>query len=119
MPPFSPSGSASAALSSYHRPPQSRNASPRTTSFLPTARASSRGGTSSSWLNTFLDTRRDEIKRLLCTLSRISSQHGFAKVELKTTTFSELTFNVIVRMVAGKRYFGDEVSDVEEADRAV
>ncbi|PON49946.1 Cytochrome P [Parasponia andersonii] len=29
--------------------------------------------------------------------------------------FSELTFNIMMRMVAGKRYYGDEVSDMEEA----
>ncbi|PON49939.1 Cytochrome P [Parasponia andersonii] len=28
---------------------------------------------------------------------------------------SELTFNIIMRMVAGKRYYGDDVTDEEEA----
>ncbi|PON49943.1 Cytochrome P450, E-class, group I [Parasponia andersonii] len=71
---------------------------------------------SSSRLKTFLGIRRDEIKRLLCKLSRNSlrGDDGFAKVEMKSM-FSELTFNIIMRMVAGKRYYGDEVSDVEEA----
>lgn len=30
---------------------------------------------------------------------------------------SELSFNVVMRMASGKRYFGDEVEDLEEAKR--
>lgn len=37
-------------------------------------------------------------------------------MELKTT-LSELTFNIMMRMVAGKRYYGDDVEDEEEAKR--
>ncbi|KAF8017346.1 hypothetical protein BT93_H2514 [Corymbia citriodora subsp. variegata] len=74
---------------------------------------------SSTRLDGFLPIRRDEIRRLLLKLHRISSSdqaldEGFAKVELKSM-LSELTFNVIVRMVAGKRYYGEDVADVEEA----
>ncbi|KAF8017345.1 hypothetical protein BT93_H2513 [Corymbia citriodora subsp. variegata] len=74
---------------------------------------------SSTRLNGFLPIRRDEIKRLLLKLHKISScnrlsHEGFTKVELKSM-FSELTFNIIVRMVAGKRYYGQDVSDIEEA----
>ncbi|KAH7575032.1 hypothetical protein JRO89_XS02G0038000 [Xanthoceras sorbifolium] len=69
---------------------------------------------SSNRLNTFSSIRRDEIKRLLEKLSRDSRQR-FSKVELKTM-FSELTFNVIMRMVAGKRYYGDDVEDEEEEE---
>nr|POE97478.1 cytochrome p450 81e8 [Quercus suber] len=61
----------------------------------------------------FLGIQRDEVKHLLCRLSRNSCQ-GFAKVELKSM-FSELTFNIIMRMVAGKRYYGEDVKDEEEA----
>ncbi|KAK3221608.1 hypothetical protein Dsin_008633 [Dipteronia sinensis] len=71
---------------------------------------------SSNRLNMFLSIRRDETKRLLEKLSRLSSQGGFSKVELKTM-FSELTFNIMMRMVAGKRYYGDDVEDEEEARR--
>nr|AVX32606.1 cytochrome P450 VoCYP81Q5 [Valeriana officinalis] len=39
-----------------------------------------------------------------------------SKVELKTT-LSELTFNIILRMIAGKRYFGEDVKENEEAVR--
>ncbi|KAH7520265.1 hypothetical protein FEM48_Zijuj08G0125700 [Ziziphus jujuba var. spinosa] len=68
---------------------------------------------SSSRLNMFLGVRKDEIKRLLLKLSR-NSVHSFAKVELKSM-FSELTFNIVMRMGAGKRYYGDGVTHEEEA----
>ncbi|KAL4607973.1 hypothetical protein ACB092_09G214300 [Castanea dentata] len=66
-------------------------------------------------LNKFLDIRRDEIKHLLRSLSR-NSCHGFAKVELQSMLL-EMTFNTIMRMVAGKRYYryGEDVKDEEEA----
>ena len=70
---------------------------------------------STNRLNMFLGIRRDEVKHLLCKLSHNSCQ-SFAKVELKSM-FSELTFNIIMRMVAGKRYYGygEAVKDEEEA----
>ena len=40
--------------------------------------------------------------------------YGFSKVEMQSS-ISELTFNISMRMAAGKRYFGEEVRDVEEA----
>ncbi|KAK7364773.1 hypothetical protein VNO80_13515 [Phaseolus coccineus] len=66
-------------------------------------------------LNSFSEIRRDEIMRLVRKLAH-DSRNGFAKVELKTR-FSEMTFNIIMRMVSGKRYYGEDcdVSDVEEA----
>ena len=67
---------------------------------------------SSNRLNMFLGIRKDEIKHLLRRLGR-DSRDNFAKVELKSL-FSELTFNIITRMVAGKRYYG-EGADFEEA----
>ncbi|GAV58785.1 p450 domain-containing protein [Cephalotus follicularis] len=64
-------------------------------------------------LNMLVGIRREEIKRLLRRLSR-DSCNEFAKVELKSL-FSELTFNIMMRMVAGKRYYGEDVTDEEEA----
>ena len=69
---------------------------------------------SSGRLNLFLSIRRDEIKRLLRKISQNSIREGFQRVELKSM-FPELTFNIIMRMVAGKRYYGDDVTDKEEA----
>ncbi|KAA8547172.1 hypothetical protein F0562_003619 [Nyssa sinensis] len=67
---------------------------------------------SSNRLNTFLSIRRDEIKLLLRRLYQYSP-HDFAKVELKSK-LSELTFNIIMRMITGRRYFGDDDSDYED-----
>ncbi|KAL7231680.1 hypothetical protein ACSBR2_009836 [Camellia fascicularis] len=68
---------------------------------------------STSRLNAFLSIRQDEIKLLLLRLSQNSS-HDFKKVELKSK-FYELTFNIVMRMIAGKRYYGDDLSNYEEA----
>ncbi|KAK2657560.1 hypothetical protein Ddye_010612 [Dipteronia dyeriana] len=69
---------------------------------------------STSRLNMFLGIRRDEISILLEKLYGVSRNGtGFAKVELRPM-FTELTFNIIMRMVAGKRYYGGE-DDGEEA----
>ncbi|GMP31380.1 hypothetical protein CsSME_00005617 [Camellia sinensis var. sinensis] len=68
---------------------------------------------STTRLNAFLSVRKDEIKILLRNLYRNSSI-DFAKVELKSK-FSELSFNIIMRMIAGKRYYGEELENYEEA----
>ncbi|KAM7265536.1 hypothetical protein ACFE04_003219 [Oxalis oulophora] len=69
---------------------------------------------SSSRLNMSFEIRKDEIDRLLIKLARVSS-NGFAKVELKSL-FQELAFNIILRIIAGKRYYGEDVSDEEQAE---
>ncbi|KAE8652315.1 cytochrome P450 81Q32 [Cucumis sativus] len=61
-------------------------------------------------LNASLAFRKDEIQRLLVKLH----SESFAKVEL-TPMFSELSFNIVMRVVAGKRYYGEKVSDDAEA----
>ncbi|KAK7252791.1 hypothetical protein RIF29_36998 [Crotalaria pallida] len=73
---------------------------------------------SSHRLNSFSEIRRDEIMRLMQKLAQNSSQnHGdFVRVEL-ASRFSEMTFNTIMRMVAGKRYYGED-SDVTDAEEA-
>ncbi|TYJ04261.1 hypothetical protein E1A91_A12G080700v1 [Gossypium mustelinum] len=70
---------------------------------------------SSTRLNMFLDIRRDEVSRLLRRLYQVSAD-VFAKVELKSV-FSELTFNIIMRMMAGKRYLGDEATQNSDEGR--
>lgn len=61
-------------------------------------------------LNSFSGFRKDETMRLLRKLSRGSDHEDFKKVELKSM-FAELTFNTIMRMVCGKRYYGEESDD--------
>ncbi|KAL5547168.1 hypothetical protein UlMin_006855 [Ulmus minor] len=70
---------------------------------------------STSRLNAFLGIRRDEIKRMLRNLAK-NSINNFSKVELKSM-FLQLTFNMTLRMVAGKRYYGDDVANKDEAHR--
>ncbi|PON46380.1 Cytochrome P450, E-class, group I [Trema orientale] len=60
-----------------------------------------------SRLDLFLGIRRDEIKRLLRKIWRNSVREEFEKVELRSM-LPVLTYNIIMRMVAGKRYYGDE-----------
>ncbi|XVF61272.1 hypothetical protein PTKIN_Ptkin08bG0117000 [Pterospermum kingtungense] len=68
---------------------------------------------SSNRLNMFHAIRKDEVRRLLLKLSR-NSYEGFVKVELKSM-FADLTFNNLMRMMAGKRYYGEDVTDDSEA----
>lgn len=63
-------------------------------------------------LNVLLSIRQDEIKRLMIKLH----SKEFAKVEL-TSLFRQMTFNIVMRMVTGKRYYGDDVSNEEEAGK--
>ncbi|KAL0726186.1 hypothetical protein Bca4012_022279 [Brassica carinata] len=74
---------------------------------------------SSNRITDFLHIRKDEIRRMLTRLSRDTTHSDdgsrFAQVELEPL-FSDLTFNNIVRMVTGKRYYGDDVNNKEEAE---
>ncbi|VFR00937.1 unnamed protein product [Cuscuta campestris] len=65
-------------------------------------------------LASFLSIRRDERNRMISSLYKISSSGKFAKVNVENKIV-ELTFNNIMRMVAGKRYYGEEAEDDEEA----
>ncbi|KAK4393453.1 cytochrome [Sesamum angolense] len=62
-------------------------------------------------LNMFQSIRHDEVRLMLKRLYRNSYQ-DFARVELRSR-FMELTFNNIMRMVDGKRYFGEDVENEE------
>ncbi|KAL3722038.1 hypothetical protein ACJRO7_034396 [Eucalyptus globulus] len=64
-------------------------------------------------LNMLSHTWRDEAERLMLRLAR-NGFRDFHRVELKTL-FTELTFNVIMRMISGKRYYGEDVS-VDKAE---
>ncbi|XP_077225047.1 cytochrome P450 81Q32-like [Tasmannia lanceolata] len=57
--------------------------------------------------------RSDEIRSLAVQLLRNSNQN-FQKIELKSR-FMELTYNVMMQMIAGKSYYGEKVVDLEEA----
>jgi cytochrome P450 len=56
--------------------------------------------------------RLEEVKSMICVLFRNQNQ-----IVDMNTVFFELTLNIMMRMIAGKRYYGEDVSDVEEAKR--
>ncbi|NP_001269247.1 isoflavone 2'-hydroxylase-like [Cicer arietinum] len=66
-------------------------------------------------LNSFSEIRKDETMRLIGKLAK-KSHKDFTKVELRSL-FGELTFNTIMRMVCGKRFYGEE-SDGTNAEEA-
>ncbi|KAL1818900.1 hypothetical protein DCAR_0415128 [Daucus carota subsp. sativus] len=67
---------------------------------------------STTRLNTFLPIRRDEVNQLLRRLSK-NSQNEFARVEIKAN-LTELSFNIITRMIGGEKYFGEDVDNQAE-----
>ncbi|KAM5565792.1 hypothetical protein ABKV19_019692 [Rosa sericea] len=69
---------------------------------------------SSNSLQMFHGIRADEIRSLVCQLFRGCNGGEFQGVEMKSKFF-QLTLNVIMRMVAGKRYYGEDIADLEEA----
>lgn len=70
---------------------------------------------SASRLAAFLQIRQDEVNRLLLGLHK-ESGGGFTKVELRPK-LTKLTFNNMMRMLAGKRFFDDGETDGGEGKR--
>ncbi|WCJ35507.1 Cytochrome P450 81Q32 [Euphorbia peplus] len=70
---------------------------------------------STNKLNSFVSIRADEVRVLLRGLFQ-NSGTSFTKVEMQSR-LSELSFNITMRMISGKRYFGAEVENLEEAKR--
>ncbi|KAL2340131.1 hypothetical protein Fmac_008071 [Flemingia macrophylla] len=66
-------------------------------------------------VHSFSGIRSDETKRLIQRLAK-KSQVGFSRVEM-TSMFHDLTYNNIMRMISGKRFYGEEsdMKDVKEA----
>lgn len=60
----------------------------------------------------FSSVRQDEVRLLVKQLFQESSRENPAKVELRPK-FVELTFNIMLRAIAGKRYYGKEELDKE------
>ncbi|KAL7116978.1 hypothetical protein ACP275_03G041500 [Erythranthe tilingii] len=71
---------------------------------------------STARLNGFSGIRQDETNLLLKKLYQLSSRGGFVKVEMKSK-LSELSFNIVMRIVARKRYFGDHEMENESEVR--
>ncbi|OMO70600.1 Cytochrome P450 [Corchorus olitorius] len=66
---------------------------------------------STARLNMFASIRQDEVQLLLKELFLASSRKS-TKVEV-TSKLIELAFNMMLRMIAGKRYYGKDVMDKE------
>ncbi|XP_027335328.1 isoflavone 2'-hydroxylase-like [Abrus precatorius] len=66
-------------------------------------------------IQSFAPIRKDETYRLIHQLAK-HSRVEFARVEL-SSMFHDMTYNNMMRMISGKRYFGEEseMKDVEEA----
>ncbi|KAL0314943.1 UNVERIFIED_CONTAM: cytochrome [Sesamum angustifolium] len=58
--------------------------------------------------------RVDEVKSTIRALNRASEQRRMVDMQ---KAFSELTMNVVMRMIAGKRYYGENVEEMEEGWR--
>ncbi|KAG8384323.1 hypothetical protein BUALT_Bualt04G0106300 [Buddleja alternifolia] len=71
---------------------------------------------STTRINALLNIRQDEINRLLLSLHKTSSNQGFTKVQMRPK-LSELTFNVMMRMIAGKRYFSEDDTESEQGKK--
>lgn len=69
---------------------------------------------SSNRLQMLQGIRADEVRSLICWLLRGSSGAEFQSLEMKSIFF-ELTLNVMMRMIAGKRYYGEDIAKSEEA----
>ncbi|XP_059455611.1 cytochrome P450 81Q32-like [Corylus avellana] len=71
---------------------------------------------SSNRLQMFYSIRVDEVKSLIHRLCQRSEEGGdqFQAVDMKSTFF-ELTLNVMMRMIAGKQYYGENVEELEGA----
>ncbi|XP_050266062.1 cytochrome P450 81Q32-like [Quercus robur] len=67
---------------------------------------------STSRLATFTSVRQDEVRLLVKQLFQDSSREKPTKVELRPKLL-DLNFNIMLRTIAGKRYYGKEVVDQE------
>ncbi|KAL5705099.1 hypothetical protein ACHQM5_023444 [Ranunculus cassubicifolius] len=67
---------------------------------------------STNRIQTFADVRMHEVKCMIERLSR--SQWEYRRVEMTAMVF-ELTLNNMMRMIAGKRYYGENMEEIAEA----
>ncbi|CAH8329774.1 unnamed protein product [Eruca vesicaria subsp. sativa] len=73
---------------------------------------------SAARLRESFEIRRDEVRALLQTIHAATTKSGgdkehFVRLELRPL-LSGLTFNIVMRMVAGKRYYGEENEEAKE-----
>lgn len=71
---------------------------------------------SSNRIQAFTNIRVNEVHSLIHRLLKASNEGKQGMVEMKSAFF-ELTLNIMMRMIAGKRYYGDDAQNKEEATR--
>jgi hypothetical protein len=71
---------------------------------------------SSRRIQGFSDIRTEEVKYLVHHLHQDCGQQDFKKVELRMRFFG-LSFNIMMRIMAGKRYYGEDVENTDEAKK--
>lgn len=59
--------------------------------------------------------RAEEVRSMIRRMSRLSGE-GKSAVDMKSMFF-ETVLNVMMRMIAGKRYYGEKVDEIEQAKR--
>ncbi|KAJ0804690.1 putative isoflavone 2'-hydroxylase [Helianthus annuus] len=70
---------------------------------------------STARLKSYLGVREDEVRSLIKNLYQDSSQ-DFTKVEMRSR-IQGLSFNIVMKMIADKRFYGSGIEDLEEASR--
>ncbi|XP_012068267.2 cytochrome P450 81Q32 [Jatropha curcas] len=71
---------------------------------------------SSNRLQMLYNIRVEEVRSLVFSLFRGSKRGEFVAVDMKSMFF-ELSLNVMMRMIAGKRYYGDNTKELDEERR--
>ena len=67
-------------------------------------------------LHLLSDIRRDEVKLLIKRLVSNQKRQDFQSLDARLT-FVKLTLNIMMRMIAGKRYYDNDEADLEELKR--
>lgn len=70
---------------------------------------------STTRLKSYMGVRHDEARALIKSLFQ-DSRREFSRVEMRSR-IQGLSFNIVMRVVADKRFYGNEVEDFEEAKR--
>ncbi|KAL4559913.1 hypothetical protein LXL04_032059 [Taraxacum kok-saghyz] len=71
---------------------------------------------STTKLRAYMGVRQDESRSLVTSLFQDAGKKDFARVELRSR-IKGLSLNIVMRVIAGKRFYGREVEDSEEANK--
>lgn len=71
---------------------------------------------STTRLKAYMGVRHDEARSLVMSLFQDSGTKDFARVEMRSR-IQAVSFNIVMRVVADKRFYGTEVADNKEAEK--